>query len=98
MEVVGQEVRTSISVGIAHHGGSGTSTNERRATVSRRRGHFPNGEAAAAAAHRETTAQHLLRSADSAMYVAKSAGKGQAVLADLADLLDDESTPAPVAG
>jgi diguanylate cyclase (GGDEF)-like protein len=98
MEVVGQEVRTSISVGIAHHGGSGTSTNERRATVGRRRGHFPNGEAAAAAAHRETIAQHLIRTADSAMYVAKSAGKGQAVLADLADLLDDESTAAPVAG
>jgi GGDEF domain-containing protein len=34
------------------------------------------------AAHRETTAQLLLRTADTAMYAAKGAGKSRAVLAE----------------
>ena len=64
----------------------------RRATRARRR--TAQAEAAAVpAAHRETTAQLLLRTADSAMYAAKSAGKGRAVLADLADEADEEPAP-----
>ncbi|MEO5709184.1 MAG: GGDEF domain-containing protein [Nocardioidaceae bacterium] len=94
MEVVGSTVRTTISVGIAHHGGGLTALNERRAPVHRRRGHgLP--EDAADAEHRESAAQQLLRSADSAMYTAKSAGKGRAVFADTPD---DESQPTTVAG
>ena len=92
MEVAGQEVRTSISVGIAHHGGAASLLDERRATGPRRRTHVPAGKAAEAAAHRDSTALQLLREADSAMYAAKSAGKGRAVLAEPDD--DDRSTPA----
>jgi diguanylate cyclase (GGDEF)-like protein len=94
LEVVGTEVRTSISVGIAHHGGGPTALNERRAPAHRRRGHALTGHPAEAE-RRESTAQLLLRSADSAMYTAKSAGKGRAVLADLPD---EEPEAAPVAG
>ena len=94
LEVVGTEVRTSISVGIAHHGGGPTALNERRAPSHRRRGHLLTGHPAEAE-RRESTAQLLLRSADSAMYTAKSAGKGRAVLADLPD---EEPEAAPVAG
>jgi diguanylate cyclase (GGDEF)-like protein len=91
IEVVGREVRTTISVGIAHHGGATSSVNDRRVAVPRRRGHLLVGDAAEAAAHRESTALQLLRSADGAMYAAKGAGKGRAVLAEEPD---DRSTPA----
>ena len=81
MEIAGRPVRTSISVGIAHHEGGATSADERRETFPRSRGPVPHGDAAEAAAHRESAAHGLLRTADGAMYAAKGAGKGRAVLA-----------------
>ena len=92
MEIAGRPVRTSISVGIAHHEGGATSADERRETLSRSRGPGPHVDAAESAAHRESAAHGLLRAADGAMYAAKGAGKGRAVLART----DDES--AAVAG
>jgi diguanylate cyclase (GGDEF)-like protein len=80
VEVEGQVVRTSISVGIAHHQGTASPPAERRTTAPRTRGTVPAD--AAAADHPEATAQLLLRQADEAMYAAKGAGKGRAVLAD----------------
>ena len=80
VEVQGQVVRTSISVGIAHHQGTASPPAERRTTAPRTRGTVPAD--AAAADHPEATAQLLLRQADGAMYAAKGAGKGRAVLAD----------------
>ncbi len=66
--VRGEQVRTSISVGIAHHESSVA-----HPTVERR--------ADALESDREATATALLRLADTAMYAAKGAGKGRAVLA-----------------
>jgi diguanylate cyclase (GGDEF)-like protein len=78
-------VRISVSIGIAHHRGVPTPPDERRGHDARlvpaRSTAGPPG-----AASREASAELLLRRADAAMYVAKSAGKGQAVVADpLAD-------------
>jgi diguanylate cyclase (GGDEF)-like protein len=83
VEVAGRELRTSISVGIAHHQGTAPPPTERRTTAPRTRSAVPAGDTDAAA-HRETTAQLLLRQADGAMYAAKGAGKSRAVLADVA--------------
>jgi diguanylate cyclase len=85
IEIRGCEVRTSISVGIAHHQGTSAPAplEERRGGQPRRRTHTPTPGAIAAVAHREATAQLLLRHADTAMYAAKGAGKSRAVLADV---------------
>jgi diguanylate cyclase (GGDEF)-like protein len=91
MEVAGRSVRTSVSVGIARHGAATSPGDDRRAATPRRLGHAPAG-GAETAAHRASTAQQLLRSADSAMYAAKGAGKGRAVLAEPAE--DESSTVA----
>jgi diguanylate cyclase (GGDEF)-like protein len=76
--VGGRDVRTSISVGVAHHEGGDVLADERREPGRR------TGQAGGTvpATHRETTAQLLLRTADSAMYAAKGAGKSRAVLAE----------------
>jgi len=83
VEVAGREVRTSISVGIAHHQGTAPPPAERRTTAPRTRSTVPAGDTEVAT-QRESTAQLLLRQADGAMYAAKGAGKSRAVLADVA--------------
>ncbi len=87
IDVQGQQVRTSISVGIARHRGtSPPEVEHRRGAEPRRRSRVPSGaETRSAAAHREATAQLLLRNADKAMYAAKGAGKSRAVLTDVVD-------------
>ncbi len=81
LEVSGRPVRTSISVGIARHRGVDVPAGERRGSGQVRRTGGLDGFARAA--HRESTARLLLRQADSAMYAAKGAGKGRAVLVDV---------------
>ncbi len=77
MQVHGRGIHTSISVGIANHRGLPAGQVERRVTPERR-----NRERDLAAdAERTATAQLLLRHADTAMYAAKGAGKGRAVVA-----------------
>jgi diguanylate cyclase len=83
VEVAGREVRTSISVGIAQHRGTAPPPADRR-TIAPRTRSTVRARDPEAAAHRESTAQLLLRRADDAMYAAKGAGKGRAVLADVA--------------
>ena len=84
IDLDGRPVQTSISVGLAHHRGRPAPADDRRRT--------PTGSVPAtvpaeltAQAQREATAALLLRFADSAMYQAKGAGKGRAVLADVGD-------------
>ena len=78
-EIQGRPVRTSISVGVSHHEGSKGS-----ATVATHRfDAHPHAEAATASdavAERQATASLLIRLADTAMYAAKSAGKGRAAV------------------
>jgi len=80
--LAGRRLVTSISVGLARH-----TTPERRPDADTRL--TGTGFAAAtassmaAAANREATAALLLRHADTAMYAAKGAGKGRAVLCDV---------------
>ena len=87
LQIGGNPLRTSISVGIAHHSGIGTASNpdDRRDAVEEagRRTRVPAADTIAAAAQRESTAALLLRLADTAMYTAKGAGKSRAVLADM---------------
>ena len=92
VEIDGRPVRTSISVGLARHRGVPAPAPDRRGAEPRR-SRTPSPEAIAAVAHREATAQLLLRHADSAMYAAKGAGKSRAVLADV--LIDGRSAPSP---
>lgn len=90
--VLGRRVRTSISVGLAHRQGMtdpGTVVERRaeEARPSRRRNRSVSeldAVAVAAVAEREVRASALLREADTAMYEAKSAGKG--CVAPAADL------------
>jgi diguanylate cyclase len=84
IEIRGRGVRTSISVGIAHHQGTAAPAplEDRRGGEPRRRARTATTDAIAAVAQREATAQLLLRHADTAMYAAKGAGKSRAVLAD----------------
>jgi diguanylate cyclase (GGDEF)-like protein len=82
VEVDGHDVRTSISVGIAHHQGTAPPPAERRTTAPWTRSTVPPTDVTAATGDRESTAQLLLRQADGAMYAAKGAGKSRAVLAD----------------
>jgi diguanylate cyclase (GGDEF)-like protein len=93
VEVRGQLVQTSISVGIAHHKGLAERPARERRTPDgdqRRRTSVPNTEAVAAVAEREATAALLLRLADTAMYAAKGAGKGRAMSAP------EEATVSPL--
>jgi diguanylate cyclase (GGDEF)-like protein len=87
LEVRGWTLRTSISVGIAHHRGvAGTATeDDRRDHVldATPRTRAVDADDMAATAAREATAALLLRTADTAMYAAKGAGKSRAVLADI---------------
>ena len=92
--VLGRTVNTSISVGVAHHQGTPApppAVAPRRAgrltrtepPGARSRSYSTTADdvaALSAAARREATAALLLRLADTAMYAAKTAGKGQAVL------------------
>ncbi len=82
----GRDVRTSISVGIAHHAGvKAAVVHEDRRELGPepgRRTRMPATTAIAEAAQREATATLLLRHADTAMYAAKGAGKSRAVLAE----------------
>ncbi|NUS51523.1 MAG: GGDEF domain-containing protein, partial [Nocardioidaceae bacterium] len=80
VEVQGRAVRTSVSVGIARHHGRPAPEGDRR--VNRLSLDSPVA-AQLAEVEREATAALLLRSADSAMYQAKGAGKSRAVLADV---------------
>ena len=91
-EILGHPVRTSISVGLAHHAGTSklafTATHRRGApAVPQGRRPLPATVPAdvaeiAAAAERHETANLLIRLADTAMYAAKSAGKGRAAVLD----------------
>jgi diguanylate cyclase (GGDEF)-like protein len=88
--IAGHHVRTSISIGIAHHQGDAgvleattledwdevESLPRRRTTV------LATGRTASAV-DRDSMATLLLRRADMAMYAAKGAGKGRAVLSDV---------------
>jgi GGDEF domain-containing protein len=80
--LAGRLLATSISVGLARH-----TTPERRperdVSVSVPGFAEPSASSIAAAANREATAALLLRHADTAMYAAKGAGKGRAVLCDV---------------
>ncbi len=89
----GRPVRTSISVGLAHHRGSPSPTPDRRSAEPQRRTRTPGSGPISLAAHREATAQLLLRHADEAMYAAKGAGKSRAVLADV--ITDGPPAPSP---
>jgi diguanylate cyclase (GGDEF)-like protein len=83
IELDGRTVQTSISVGLARHRGRPVPRGDRRGTSAP----VVKGSAVttdlSAQAEREATAALLLRFADSAMYQAKGAGKGRAVLADV---------------
>jgi diguanylate cyclase (GGDEF)-like protein len=81
VELFGQPVSTSVSIGIAHHRDTVAMLHpeHRRETDSGPlRG--TAAQASAADARREATAALLLRQADTAMYAAKGGGKGRAVL------------------
>ena len=86
MEVRGHPVRTSISVGIAHHHSASTLEDDRRDAMPAgpvRRTRTASARAMAAQAQREASAALLLRHADTAMYAAKGAGKSRAVLSEV---------------
>jgi diguanylate cyclase (GGDEF)-like protein len=84
IELCGQQVSTSISIGIAHHEGQTAPTRPEDSgeTEGRRQTKVPVLGAATEAADRDATAALLLRLADTAMYAAKGAGKSRAVLAE----------------
>ena len=74
-------MRTSISVGVAHHQGTTTPASTATHRLGSPTDTVPADMAAiAAAGEREATAAVLLRLADTAMYAAKSAGKGRAAV------------------
>ena len=84
----GRSVRTSVSVGIAHHQGALPQAEDRRESTTAdalRRTDSLSAGSTVAVTEREADAALLLRLADSAMYAAKAAGKGRAVLADAAE-------------
>jgi diguanylate cyclase (GGDEF)-like protein len=96
-EVLGRQVRTSISVGVARHEGG-----PRPAAVGTHRLDSPTGAdnrdrspslgqvdvaASEARAERQATAALLIRLADTAMYAAKSAGKGRAAVLEADPIL-----------
>jgi diguanylate cyclase len=82
IDLDGSAVRTSISVGIAHHEATSVPVEvELRADVTRRT-RVPSAESLSVQAERQATAALLLQHADTAMYAAKGAGKSRAVLAE----------------
>ena len=89
-EILGHRVRTSISVGLAHHEGHQAGRRRhpqtgghRVAEPDRSPSTVPVDVAASeAGAERQATAALLIRLADTAMYAAKSAGKGRAAVLD----------------
>lgn len=84
VDIDGQPVGTSISVGIAHYEGAVPPPPEdRRRAEPRRRTRTSSPVNVVAPAQRESTALLLLRHADSAMYEAKGAGKSRVVQADV---------------
>jgi diguanylate cyclase len=89
-EVLGRQVRTSISVGVARHEGEprpaslGTHRLDAPTVADNRELSPSTGQvdlaASEARAERQATAALLIRLADTAMYAAKSAGKGRAAV------------------
>ena len=77
-DVGGVALRTSVSIGIAHHRGRPAAADDRRGDDARS-GTRPSVAERHPPSSREATAQLLLRTADTAMYDAKRAGKGRAV-------------------
>jgi diguanylate cyclase (GGDEF)-like protein len=96
-EVLGRLVNTSISVGVAHHQGAsrpitvGTHRLEASVVVEEREP-SPSADqldiaASETVAARQATAALLIRLADTAMYAAKSAGKGRAAVLEVDPVL-----------
>jgi diguanylate cyclase (GGDEF)-like protein len=87
-EVLGRRVRTSISVGVARHEGAArmASVATHRADAVAEEPDHPHSTvqvdiaAMEAVAERQASAALLIRLADTAMYAAKSAGKGRAAV------------------
>ena len=85
--ILGQPVRTSISVGVAHHDLTVRRTSATPASVGEGVGADTSG--------RQATADLLIRLADTAMYAAKSAGKGRATVLDAEPVLVPRLAPQP---
>ena len=85
VDIGGRQAQTSISVGIAHFEAVAEPdpAGEGRHAERRRRPSTPTPASLSAAAKRQSTAQLLLRQADTAMYAAKGAGKSRVVLTDV---------------
>jgi diguanylate cyclase (GGDEF)-like protein len=81
-EVLGRQVGTSISVGVARHEGG-----PRPTSVGAHRLDALDVAASEARAERQATAALLIRLADTAMYAAKSAGKGRAAVLEADPIL-----------
>jgi diguanylate cyclase (GGDEF)-like protein len=101
-EVLGRQVRTSISVGVARHEAgprpAAVGTHRLDApTVADNRDRPPSMDqvdiaAIEARAERQATAALLIRLADTAMYAAKSAGKGRAAVLEADPILTPAGT------
>ncbi len=85
VDIGGRQAHTSISVGIAHFEAVAEPhpPGDGRHAERRRRPGTSSPATLGAAAMRESTAQLLLRQADTAMYAAKGAGKSRVVLAEV---------------
>ena len=97
MELCGELVSTSMSIGIAHHEGEAAPVRLEDAAglEGRRHAKVPALTAATDASDREATAALLLRLADTAMYAAKGAGKSRAVLAEASVTATATASPEP---
>ncbi|HYO40002.1 MAG TPA: GGDEF domain-containing protein [Nocardioidaceae bacterium] len=82
VEVSGRSVRTSISVGLAHHRSTVAPAAEDRRDAAPCRTRAVTADDLSASAERDAAAALLMRHADIAMYAAKGAGKSRAVLAE----------------
>ena len=100
-EVLGRQVRTSISVGVARHEGAPRPASRRDPPARRPTGADTgplslDGQvdvaASEARAERQATAALLIRLADTAMYAAKSAGKGRAAVLEADPILTPVGT------
>ncbi len=85
VDIGGRQAHTSISVGIAHFEAVAEPDppGDGRHAERRRRPSTSSPATLGAAAKRQSTAQLLLRQADTAMYAAKGAGKSRVVLTDV---------------